>query len=161
MQNIRHLYTSSGHNYVGHHGKEPGEYVIEEQESLELIAGKGIVGDRYFDWKEDYKGQITFFDQAVVEAVRDKISQPELPATTFRRNVIIEGVDLNALIGKTFSIGGAEFVGVEECRPCYWMDRATGEDSVEAFLQGKGGLRCRILTDSTLKKGECEIVVPH
>ena len=157
MSKIRHLYTSPGHNYVGHHGKEPGEYAIEEQESLELVAGKGIVGDRYFDWKEDYKGQITFFDQAFVEAVRDKISQPELPATTFRRNVIIEGVDLNALIGKTFSIGDAEFTGVEECRPCYWMDRATGEDSVEEFLQGRGGLRCRILTDAVLTTGECEV----
>jgi MOSC domain-containing protein YiiM len=159
MLSIRHLFTSPGHNYVGHHGKEPGEHPFEEHESLELVAGKGITGDRYFDWKEDYKGQITFFDQAVVQAVRDKISQPELPSYTFRRNVIIEGLDLNTLIGKTFSIGDAQFEGVEECRPCYWMDYATGEESVEEFLQGRGGLRCRILTDSTLTTGECEITV--
>ncbi len=159
MKKIHHLYTSPGHNYFGHHGKEPDEYPIEESESLKLVAGKGIHGDRFFDWKEDYKGQITFFDQAVVQAVRDKISQPELPATTFRRNVIIAGVDLNALIGKTFRIGDAEFEGVEECRPCYWMDYATGEESVEEFLKGRGGLRCRILKDAVLEVGECEVEV--
>lgn len=161
MQKILHLYTSPGHNYVGHHGKEPGEYPIEEQETLELVAGKGITGDRYFDWKEDYKGQITFFDQAVVQAVRDEIGQPELPACTFRRNVIIEGVDLNSLIGKTFSLGESEFIGVEECSPCYWMDYATHSESVKALLKDRGGLRCRILKDSTLTTGECEVEGVH
>ncbi|MFK5922356.1 MAG: molybdenum cofactor biosysynthesis protein [Verrucomicrobiota bacterium] len=159
MQKIRHLFTSPGHNYIGHHGRAPSEHAIEEHESLDLIAGKGISGDRYFAWKDDYKGQITFFDQAVVQAVRDQFSLPDLASLTFRRNVIIEGVDLNALIGKTFSIGDAEFVGVEECRPCYWMDQATGEQSVEEFLKGRGGLRCRILTDAVLGKGECELRV--
>lgn len=124
---------------------------------MELVAGKGIVGDRFFDWKDDYKGQITFFDQAVVQAVRDKIDQPELPAATFRRNVIIEGVDLNSLIGKTFGLGQAKFEGMEECRPCYWMDRTTGQESVEEFLKGRGGLRCRILTNAVLRTGECEV----
>lgn len=157
MQTIRHLFTSPGHKYVGHHGKEPSDFPMEEKQSLELIAGKGIVGDRYFDWKEDYKGQITFFDQAMVKGVREKIDQPELPAMIFRRNVIIEGVDLNSLIGKRFSLGDAQFEGIEECRPCYWMDYATGEESVEEFLKGHGGLRCRILTDSTLESGECEL----
>ncbi|MCF6312263.1 MAG: molybdenum cofactor biosysynthesis protein [Verrucomicrobiales bacterium] len=159
MPTIRHFYTSPGHNYVGHHGKAPSEHPIEEATSLELVAGKGIVGDRYFDWKENYKGQITFFDQAVVQAVRDQFSLPDLPSSIFRRNVIIEGVDLNALIGKTFQLAGVELEGVEECRPCYWMDQATGEQSVEDFLKGRGGLRCRILNDAMLAKGECELEV--
>jgi MOSC domain-containing protein YiiM len=157
MQTIHHLYTSAGHNFFGHHGQEPDTHPVEEHDTLELVAGKGIVGDRFFDWKDDYKGQITFFDQAVVQAVRDKIGRPELPATTFRRNVIIEGVDLNSLVGKTFSLGDAKFEGMEECRPCYWMDHTTGEESVEEFLKGRGGLRCRILTDAVLRAGECEV----
>ena len=159
MQKIHHLYTSPGHNFVGHHGKEPGEYPTEEHESLELVAGKGITGDRYFDWKEDYKGQITFIDQDVVQAVRDEIDQADLPASIFRRNVIIEGVDLNSLIGKTFNLGDASFAGVEECSPCYWMDQTTGTEVVEAFLKGRGGLRCRILTDAILAVGPCELMI--
>lgn len=158
MPVIHHLYTSPGHNYVGHHGQEPGEHLIEEHDSLDLVAGKGITGDRYFGWKEDYKGQITFFDQAVAQVVRDEIGQAELPTSTFRRNVIIEGVDLNSLIGKTFTLGGASFKGVEECSPCYWMDYATqSKKSVKEILKNRGGLRCRILTDATLTKGECAI----
>jgi len=157
MPVIRHFYTSPGHNYVGHHGKAPSEHVIEEPSSLELVASKGIVGDRYFDWKENYKGQITFFDQAVVDAVRRLIDQADLPSSIFRRNVIIEGLDLNALIGKTFQLADVELEGVEECRPCYWMDHATEQKNVEDFLQGQGGMRCRILNDGTLDLGECDL----
>lgn len=157
MPCIRHFYTSPGHNYVGHHGKVPSEHVIEEPASLQLVAGKGIVGDRYFDWKENYKGQITFFDQAVVDAVRNLIGQMDLPSSIFRRNVIIEGVDLNTLIGKTFRLAGVGLEGVEECRPCYWMDHVTEQKNVEKFLQGRGGLRCRILNDEVLGLGECEL----
>ena len=159
MTAIRHIFTSPGHNYFGHHGKNPDEFVAEEHESIELIAGKGIVGDRFFDWKEDYKGQITFIDAAVVDEVKQKIGQPDLSPAVFRRNVVIEGVNLNSLIGKNFSLGDAQFAGVEECSPCYWMDRATGREGVEELLQGRGGLRCRILTDAPLGQGPCELAI--
>jgi len=28
---------------------------------IECVASRGIRGDRYFNFKDDYKGQITFF----------------------------------------------------------------------------------------------------
>ena len=34
---------------------------------IECVAGRGICGDRYFDFKDDYKGQITFFSRDVFE----------------------------------------------------------------------------------------------
>ena len=60
------------------------------------------------------------------------------------------GVDLNKLIGQDFEIQGVHFHGTQECRPCYWMDRAVGPGA-EEFLKGRGGLRARILTDGTLR----------
>ena len=54
---IRHIYTSPGHNYRGHHGKAPGAHPILEVEQVECVAGRGLKGDRYFDHKQDYKGQ--------------------------------------------------------------------------------------------------------
>jgi MOSC domain-containing protein YiiM len=62
-------------------------------------------------------------------------------------------VDLDALIGRRFAIQGVRFEGVEECRPCYWMDRAIGAGA-EAFLKGRGGLRVRILTGGFLRAGQ-------
>ena len=62
---ITHLTLSPGHNYSGHHGREPDAHPIIEKDALECVAGRGIVGDRYFDFAENFKGQITFFDLAV------------------------------------------------------------------------------------------------
>jgi hypothetical protein len=159
MPLIRHLYLSPGHNYFGHHGQAAGTHEIEERYAIELVAGSGIREDRFFDFKPDYKGQITFFDQAIVDAVRKHADNPSLPSSAFRRNVILEGVDLNSLIGKTFRLGEVLLQGTEECRPCYWMDEACGKPGTEDLLKGHGGLRCRILEGGWLRKGEVEVVL--
>jgi len=59
---------------------------------------------------------------------------------------------LNALVGRIFEIQGVQFQGVEECRPCYWMNHAFRDERVEAWLRGRGGLRARILTDGWLRR---------
>src|SRR5437588_919245 len=63
---ICHLYISSGHNFFGHHGRAPDEYPATEVPSVECVAGHGIRGDRFFDYQQDYKGQITFFSLEVL-----------------------------------------------------------------------------------------------
>jgi MOSC domain-containing protein YiiM len=44
------------------------------------------------------------------------------------------------------------FAGVEECRPCYWMNLAFGDERTERWLKGRGGLRARVLTDGVLRR---------
>jgi MOSC domain-containing protein YiiM len=68
----------------------------------------------------------------------------------FRRNVITRGLQLNDLIGKDFEVQEVSFSGVEECRPCYWMDRAFFRGA-EAALKGR--LRATILSDGILTVG--------
>ena len=155
---MSHFLLSPGHDFFGRHGKGRLEHGVTDVDEMELVAGKGIRGDRFYDWKEDYKGQITFFEAEVWEAVKCEFSLPDLSPKAFRRNVVIRGVDLNTLIGKVFRIGQMTFRGAEEARPCYWMDEACAP-GVEDFLKGKGGLRCRILEGGTLKKGESLLTV--
>jgi len=157
---IHQLFTSPGHNYFGHHEKPPGEHPIEEHPSVELVAGRGIPGDRFFDFKDDYKGQLTFIDLAVVEAIRDHAGNPDLPASAFRRNVVVSGIDLNALVGARFRLNGILLEGTQECSPCYWMDRACGKPGTEALMKGRGGLRCRILESGTLHPGPATLDFP-
>jgi MOSC domain-containing protein YiiM len=146
---IHHLYISAGHNYFGHHGQEPGTTPNIEVTEVECLAGRGIRGDRFLDYLEDYKGQITFFSIEVLRDVCTRLGIPEASPSAVRRNVITEGIDLNQLIGKQFRIHGVLFEGVCECKPCYWMDRAIGPGA-ENLLQGRGGLRARILRDGKL-----------
>jgi MOSC domain-containing protein YiiM len=148
MQLIR-FFVSPEHNYFGHHGKPPGEHDVLEPDQIECVTGRGIRGDRFFDHAENYKGQITFFASEVYEELKQKFGVEDQAASAFRRNVMTSGVDLNDLIGTEFDIQGVRFAGVEECTPCYWMDRAFHPGTHE-MLKGRGGLRARILSDGSL-----------
>jgi len=149
---IRHIFISPGHNYFGHHGKPAGTHPLTEVSEVECVAGEGLRGDRFFGYKEDYKGQITLFGWEVFEQLcRHQGLDPAVtPPSLTRRNVIVEGVDLTSLIGKRFSLQGVELEGTEECRPCYWMNLAVGAGA-EAWMRGRGGLRCRILKGGSLR----------
>lgn len=146
---ICHLYISPGHNFVGHHDREPGNYPAIEVPMIECVAGRGLRGDRYFDFKDDYKGQITFFSLEVFDDLCGALKVQGCSPTSVRRNVITRGVELNDLIGQDFEVQGVCFHGTQECRPCYWMDHAVARGA-EEFLKGRGGLRARILNDGTL-----------
>lgn len=150
---VEHLYISPGHNYFGHHGEPAGNAPVVELEEAELVAGTGIRGDRFFGWKEDYKGQITFFSREVYESLCEEFHVRDRGPEVFRRNVIVSGADLNALIGQEFSVQGIRFLGTAECSPCYWMDEAF-HPGTEASLKGRGGLRAKILTSGTLRRSE-------
>ena len=155
---IRYLFISRGHNYKGRFGQEPHTHEMESQDSVECVAGKGIWGDRYFDHKPDYKGQMTFFADEVWSALCREFSVQSQPPSVFRRNAIVSGIDLNELIGKRFSLGEVEFEGVEEAKPCRWMNQAFCEGAEEA-MRGRGGLRTRILCDGTLSLGKHSLVI--
>jgi MOSC domain-containing protein YiiM len=117
---------------------------------IDCVAGRGIRGDRYFDFKDNYKGQITFFSLEVFDELCNTLGLHDCSPASVRRNVMTRDIDLNELIGQDFEIQGMHFHGTEECRPCYWMDRAIAPGA-EEFLKGHGGLRAKILTDGQLR----------
>ncbi|MGA3343243.1 MAG: MOSC domain-containing protein [Terracidiphilus sp.] len=123
------------------------------------MAGRGVEGDRFFDYKDNYKGQITFFSSEVFEELCNLLGVHDKSPGATRRNVITAGVDLNSLIEREFDVQGVRFSGVAECSPCYWMDKAIAPGA-EEFLKGRGGLRARILTDGVLVV-EDEILYRH
>jgi MOSC domain-containing protein YiiM len=146
---VRHIYISPAHNYFGHYGATPAENPAIELPEIECVADRGLRGDRFFDYKENYKGQVTFFAWEVYEAICSHFDI-EKPPSVFRRNVITQGIDLNQLIGAEFEINDVHFYGVEECRPCTWMDEAFAPGT-ERFLRGRGGLRALILRSGVLR----------
>jgi len=144
------LFVSPGHNFFGHHSRAAGNHPTLEVNEVECVAGKGLAGDRFFGFKPDYIGQVTFFSAEVfADVCRELNADRKSPGVT-RRNVITRGVDLNSLIKKKFEIQGVAFEGVCECSPCHWMDEAIAPGA-EAALHGRGGLRARVLTDGRLR----------
>ena len=156
MIQIRHLYISPGHNFFGHHGKPADEHPVIEASHLRCVAGRGIEGDRFFDYQPDYKGQITFFAWEEYERLCATFGVRDKSPAVFRRNAITAGLDLAALIGCEFAIQGVRFRGHSECSPCYWMDQAFCPGT-EAALCGHGGLRAQILSDGLLSLGGSDV----
>ena len=146
---VCHLYISHGHNFVGHHERPPDTHPAIEVAKIECVAGRGIRGDRYFDFKEDYKGQITFFSLEVFDELCAALGVRDCSPNAVRRNVLTRDVDLNQLIGEDFEVQGVRFHGTQEAAPCYWMDRAVAPGAKE-LLKGRGGLRAKILNDGEL-----------
>jgi MOSC domain-containing protein YiiM len=155
---ILHIFISPGHDFKGRHGHERLNHGSQSVDSVECVSGRGLEGDRFFDYREDFKGQVTFFELKVADTVERLLGLEDFELSQLRRNVIVSGVDLNELIGKRFEINGAEFFGSEECSPCYWMNEALGPGA-EALLKDRGGLRCRILSSGNLRLGEIPLKV--
>ncbi len=148
---LLHIFLSPEHNYFGHHGKPAGEAPTVEVPEVEAVAGKGLVGDRFFDYKDDYRGQVTLFSIETYRDLCDRFGRPpsEKGAAVFRRNLVVEGADLTALVGEEFQLCGVRFLGTQEAAPCYWMNQAFAEGAEEA-MKGRGGLRAKVLTGGTL-----------
>ena len=123
--------------------------MIEVQE-VHCLAGRGIEGDRFLDYKPDYKGQITFFPGETYDELCARFEVRDKAPSVFRRNVITRGVDLYTLVGREFTIQGVRFLATGECSPCYWQDGAFAPGTEDA-LRGRGGLRAKILTDGVLR----------
>lgn len=150
MTRIEHLFVSPGHNYFGHHDQPPDTHPILSVDEIDCVAGRGIRGDRFFGYREDYKRQITFFAMEVWEALQRELQLPRALPQATRRNAFVRDFDCSAMIGREFEIQGVRFLGIEECRPCHWMNLALGVGA-EDWLRGRAGLRARILTDGILR----------
>jgi MOSC domain-containing protein YiiM len=148
---VEQLFISPGHNFFGRQGQPAGGSPILGVDQVECVAARGLRGDRFFDFKENYKGQITFFSLEVFDALRGELNLPDAQPQVTRRNAFVRGANLNALIGTEFEVQGVRFAGVEESKPCHWMNVALGPGA-EEWLRGRAGLRCRILTDGVLRR---------
>jgi len=143
--------------------KHNGALLAKDQ--VDVVAGLGIVGDRYFD-KKTHPGQnISFIEIESIEAFNEYY-RCDMPLTIPRRNIFTRGVQLNDLVGETFMFGSVEFLGVELCDPCadFGADlvhaceqnvSVAAFDAAEAvkFLVNKSGLRADVVNDGCLSVG--------
>jgi MOSC domain-containing protein len=123
-------------------------------ESAEAVAGKGLVGDRYFFEEGAKPGQaLTLVEHDVVEEVG-------LPPGGTRRQLTVSGTGLNDLIGKRFRVGSVECYGVELCEPCLHLESMTRPGIIKDMVH-RAGINADILTDGTISVGDELSLVEH
>jgi MOSC domain-containing protein YiiM len=134
----------------------PGEPQVECQ-SVQVVSGAGINGDRYYAAQDEPGQNITFVEAEEIERFCAANCLSLVPSAT-GRNVVTRGVRLNDLVGSTFAVGGLLFRGVELCEPClnFGESLATGVlTPAQIFKQwvGRAGLRADALSSGELSVG--------
>lgn len=133
------------------------EGTMQTHQVVELHAGRGIPGDRYFEGagtfsvSEKHGHELTLIEAEVLDALR--AAGPELTPADARRNVVTRGIDLNALVGQEFRIGTACCVGRRLCEPCSHLQRLTGRALLRALVH-RGGLRADVVTSGVVHVGD-------
>ena len=122
---------------------------MQDVNTVEVIASKGIVNDRYFNENSDQALQITLIESENIDYY-NQISETNIPYISFRRNIITKGIQLNDLVGKEFLIGDVKIKGHRLCAPCRYLQEMLKQKNLVKKLLNRGGLRCEILTDGTI-----------
>ena len=116
---------------------------------IELIAGKGIKGDRHFQDFNDPYNQLSIIESENINEYNKKYNL-NIPYLNFRRNIITEGIKLNDLIGKKILIGEIQLNVIDLCRPCRHLAEKLGKDNIIKEFLRKGGIRCEIINDGKI-----------
>lgn len=154
MATLKNIYISPKSNYWKHKKGEPGSAPTLSPLEVECHQGSGLVGDRFYDFKDQYGGQVSLMSEVALKELSSVTGQ-KVDFEVFRRNLIISEIDPYELIGKKFTIGSALFEGKSDCFPCAWMDTAAGIGSFSWLKENKkGGLRASILKSGTIRLGD-------
>ncbi|MCD2146302.1 molybdenum cofactor biosysynthesis protein [Gordonia paraffinivorans] len=149
--------VSPAHAYFGRPKDGPADEVeTHSPRTVEVVADKGIRGDRFFGVRAHTEAAVSFLAlEAWTAAAGD--ADPVLA----RRNILVRGLELDPLRGREFSLdtgsGPVRFRGGRPAHPCAWMDTVAGE-GVRKALIGRGGLRAQPLTSGTLSVGPATLL---
>ncbi len=126
---------------------------INEVKSIKVLANKGIVGDRHFSEFNDPYNQLSLIESENIDYYNLKYGL-NIPYLNFRRNVVTKGIRLNDLVEKKFSIGSVKLEGIDLCRPCRHLSETLNQNNIIKEFLRRGGLRCQILTSSSINVGD-------
>jgi len=126
---------------------------INEVNSINLVAGKGAIGDRHFRDYNDPYNHLSIIESESIDEYNKKYNL-NIPYLNFRRNIITRGIKLNDLIDKKILIGNVQLNVIDLCRPCRHLSEKLGKDNIIKELLRKGGIRCEILNDGKISTGD-------
>ena len=122
-------------------------------EAVRALAGRGLEGDRHVTGRGTFPSGPPGSALTMIEAEVCESFNPPLEPSDHRRNVVTRGIDLNALVGRDFSIGEVQCRGMRLCEPCTVVQRYAGRPVLRALVH-RGGLRADILHDGTIRVGD-------
>lgn len=160
---VLHLLVSPEHAYFGRPRDGAVQVPTTDADRVELVAGKGIVGDRFFGKAAHMDAAVTLFAVESLEAIAAELDAGPFDPLLPRRNVVLRGAQLAPLLGEELvleSRGDAVRLRAgRPANPCAWMDRVLAPGA-HAAMRGRGGVRCQVVSGGALHRGPAVLVSP-
>ena len=127
-------------------------------ESARALAGRGLDGDRYARGAGTFSSptgrrpgyDLTLIAAEVVEELTKRNARLDFAST--RRNILTRGIDVNALVGREFTIGQVRCRGLRLAEPCAHLERLAGPGLLRPLIH-RGGVRADILSGGVIETG--------
>jgi MOSC domain-containing protein YiiM len=130
---------------------------MEELSSTLAVARRGLEGDHRMDKTPGSARQVTIISREFIRQIAHFTGRQDIQPGLLRRNLVVSGINLNALRRQRFVIGDALFEATALCHPCSRMESALGKGGVAAML-GHGGLCARILRSGEIRVGDSLLI---
>ena len=126
---------------------------VETVDAVNAIPGRGLDGDRHTVGRGTFPSGVSGSALTLIASEVCESFDPPLTPDEHRRNLVIRGVDLNALVGQDFTIGKVRCRGMRLCEPCTVIDRYAARALLRPLVH-RGGLRADILEGGEIKLGD-------
>jgi MOSC domain-containing protein YiiM len=113
----------------------------------------GLTNDRYNKGNADSKRQVTIIQHEHLQAAASFLGRDTIDPSLTRRNIVVKGINLNALKGKQFKIGEAVLETTGLCFPCSRMEENLGKGGYNA-MRGHGGITCKVIQVGKIRVGD-------
>jgi MOSC domain-containing protein YiiM len=113
----------------------------------------GLTNDRSNKGNTESKRQVTLIQHEHLQAVASFLGKDSISPVLTRRNIVVKGINLNALKGKQFKIGEAILEMTDFCYPCSRMEERLGKGGFNA-MRGHGGITCKVIQEGIIKLGD-------
>lgn len=136
-------------------GVRPGraEPMVVVDEAV-AIAARGLAGDRAVTGRVGGTRQITLVQAEHLPVVAALVGRAVVAPEQLRRNVVVAGINLVALVRLRFAIGDEVIlVGTGPCAPCSKLDTLVGPGGFQA-ARGHGGITAKIERGGRLRRGD-------
>jgi hypothetical protein len=120
---------------------------------VRALPGRGLEDDRYLTGAGSFPTGPPGSALTLIEAEVCESFEPPLAAEDHRRNLLVSGIALNALVGRDFQIGEVRCRGMRLCEPCTVVQRYAGRPVLRALVH-RGGLRADILSEGEIATGD-------
>ncbi|MBT2513498.1 MOSC domain-containing protein [Arthrobacter sp. ISL-30] len=160
---VLHLLVSPEHAYFGRARDGAADVPTTDADRVELVAGKGIIGDRFFGKGAHMDAAVTLLAIEAIEAIAAELGVAPFDPLLPRRNVVLRGTHLAPLLGQEFALESrgalVRLRGGRPAHPCAWMDEVLAPGA-HAAMRGRGGVRCQVLSDGVLHRGPAVLISP-